>query len=54
MGTKVWFLFFCFWFYFSFSSSVVSDAAYMKIIIVLLIEYYSVIANKIAAVLLTF
>lgn len=42
------FLFFLF-----FPSSVVSDAAYTKII-VLLTEYHSVIAKKIAAVLLTF
>ena len=50
-------LFFFFWFYFwvlFFSSSVVSDAAYTKIIVVLLTEYHSVIAKKIAAVLLTF
>ena len=39
-----------------FSSSVVSDAAYMKIIVVLLTEYHSVIAKqrKVAAVLLDF
>ena len=39
---------------FIFSSSVVSDAAYTKIIVVLLTEYHSVIEKKIAAVLLTF
>ena len=51
-------LFVFFWFYFwvlFFSSSVVSDAAYMKIIVVLLTEYHSVIAKKAnAVVLLTF
>ena len=36
---------FIFGFYF-FSSSVVSDAAYTKIIVVLLTEYHSVIAKK--------
>ena len=41
------FVFFFFWFYFCFffSSSVVSDAAYTKIIVVLLTEYHSVIAK---------
>jgi hypothetical protein len=40
---------------FSFSSSVVSDEAYMKIIVVLLTEYHSVIEKKAnAVVLLTF
>lgn len=38
--------FFCFGFFFVFSSSVVSDAAYTKIIVVLLTEYHSVIAKK--------
>ena len=47
------FFVFCFCFVF-FSSSVVSDAAYTKIIVVLLTEYHSVIAKKIAAFLLTF
>jgi hypothetical protein len=40
---------FCFLFYFCFFiffSSVVSDAAYTKIIVVLLTEYHSVIAKK--------
>ena len=42
-------LFFFFWFYswvLFFPSSVVSDAAYMKIIVVLLTEYHSVIEKK--------
>jgi hypothetical protein len=39
------FFLFYFWVLF-FSSSVVSDATYMKIIIVLLTEYHSVIAKK--------
>jgi hypothetical protein len=41
------FLWFYFWFFFFvFSSSVVSDAAYMKIIVVLLTECHSIIAIK--------
>lgn len=41
----VFFFWFSFWVLF-FSSSVVSDAAYTKIIVVLLTEYHSVIAKK--------
>ena len=42
-GSFFGFFLVCFWF---FSSSVVSDAAYTKIIVVLLTEYHSVIAKK--------
>ena len=52
-GSFLFFVCLFVWFWF-FSSSVVSDAAYTKIIVVLLTEYHSVIAKKIAAVLLTF
>lgn len=38
--------FFSFGFLFFFPSSVVSDAAYTKVIVVLLTEYHSVIAKK--------
>jgi hypothetical protein len=52
MGTVVFFFPFGF---IIFLSLFVSDAAYTKIIVVLLTEYHSVIAKKkIAAVLLTF
>jgi hypothetical protein len=48
MGTVVWFLlFFSFGFIFEFfSSSVVSDVAYTKIIVVLLTEYHYAIVKK--------
>ena len=55
-GSLVYDLFF-FWFYFwvlFFSSSVVSDATYTKIFVVLLTENHSVIAKKNVAILLTF